>query len=299
MEELQGYSYLYRAPQQGCQTFITLHGTGGTEHDLISFVNSIDPNAGIISPKGNVLEKGHARFFASPKNGVFDQDDIEKNSKALVKFVNAAAEKHKFDRNDLIWVGYSNGANITSSIMLIHPDVVQKAILLRPMVVYLPAKPPLLPDTSVLIAAGNYDPLVPLSNTQQLIHLLQQTGALVELFLHQGGHHLEDDDSTVAKRWYSKQGFAVAQYSEKESQDEFQKEPIEDDLKEEPTEEESATKTPLEDSVEASDSESTIDAFDTTTPKEAHAHPEIPDNTEEDKFTDSNEELPTKDKALE
>lgn len=207
-EQLQGYSYIYRPPKEGSTTiFLTLHGTGGNEHDLLPFIEHIDPSAGILSPKGNVVEKGHARFFASPVNGQFDNTDIEENSKKLVKFVNEAAQKHSFDRNNLIWVGYSNGANITSSVMIIHPSVVQKAILLRPMMVYTPQKLPILHETSLLVASGKQDPLVPVENTERLIHMLHQTGALLELFLHDGGHHLEDIDTEVARSWYRKQGF--------------------------------------------------------------------------------------------
>lgn len=206
-DQLQGYSYIYRPPQKGSTTiFLTLHGTGGDEHDLLPFIQGIDPSAGILSPKGNVVEKGHARFFTSPVQGHFNHDNIEENSKKLVKFVNEAAQKHNFDRNNLIWVGYSNGANITSSVMLIHPSVIQKAILLRPMMVYTPQKLPILHETSIFVASGKQDPLVPVENTERLIHMLHQTGALVELFLHDGGHHLEDIDNEVALSWYRKQG---------------------------------------------------------------------------------------------
>lgn len=205
MPELRGYTYLYQEPQEeDAPVFLVLHGTGGDENDMIPFVQNIDSSAGIVSIRGNVVESGQNRYFKRPSGEHFDEEDIAENAKKLVQFVNEASEKHSFDRKKLIWIGYSNGANMITSILFLHPAVIQKAILLRPMVIFRPHTIPTLPETALLMASGRQDPLVPIENTQKLIHLLQQTGAIVELFLHDGGHHLEEGDAFVAREWYQK-----------------------------------------------------------------------------------------------
>ncbi len=206
MPEIRGFTHVYKPPTDGNTLVImALHGTGGDENDLVPFVEQIDPTVGILSPRGKVDENGHARFFRRLKEGVFDEEDIAVRSKELVQFVNDAAETYHFDRKNLIWLGYSNGANITTSVMLLHPAVIHRAILLRPMVTIVPESIPTLTDTEILISSGRQDPIVPEENTQRLIHIYQQTGAIVELFLHEGGHHLESKDAEVAQQWYLKQ----------------------------------------------------------------------------------------------
>lgn len=203
--EIRGYTHIHKPPSDGNPyTFLTLHGTGGNEQDLVEFVEQIDATAGILSPRGTVIDGAQSRFFKRPQGEQFDEKDIAQHAKELVLFVNEATQEYNLDRKNLIWLGYSNGANMVSSIMFLHPEVVQKAILLRPMVVLSPTRIPTLPEAVVLMASGRQDPIVAEENTQKLIHMLQQTGAIVELYLHEGGHHLEDGDTEVARNWYTK-----------------------------------------------------------------------------------------------
>ena len=51
---------------------LTLHGTGGDEHDLVPLGQMLLPGAAILSPRGNVLEHGMPRFFRRLAEGVFD-----------------------------------------------------------------------------------------------------------------------------------------------------------------------------------------------------------------------------------
>jgi phospholipase/carboxylesterase len=204
-QELQGFTHFYRAPKNGSRTvFVTLHGTGGSEHDLVPLVDLIDPDAGIISPLGKVREGNAARFFRRVSEGVFDEEDIELRAKELVQFINKAAEQYGFDRAETIWLGYSNGANMISSLMLLHPDVVKNAALLRPMVTIIPENLPTFADVYILMASGTQDSLVPVENTEKLIRLFQHSGAIVELFLNDAGHSLDARDEQVLGNWYAK-----------------------------------------------------------------------------------------------
>ncbi|MFW5703941.1 MAG: alpha/beta hydrolase [Patescibacteria group bacterium] len=227
--EIRGYTHIHKPPSDGNPyTFLTLHGTGGTEQDLVEVVENIDQTAGILSPRGTVIDGGQSRFFKRPQGEKFDEADIALHAKELVLFVNEATQQYNLDRNNLIWLGYSNGANMVSSIMFLHPEVIQKAILLRPMVVLSPSRIPTLPEAVVLMASGRQDPIVAEDTTQKLIHMLQQTGAIVELYLHEGGHHLEDGDTEVARNWYMKHTGRTPQVTEQP----FEEEPAETITKE-------------------------------------------------------------------
>ena len=108
-----------------------------------------------------------------------DEEEIKPVAKEFVQFINKAAELHNFDRNNLVWLGHSNGANLISTIMLLYPEVIKKAALLRPRVTVVPTHLPSYADVFVLIAAGNQDAMVPMENTEKLIRMFQQCGAVV------------------------------------------------------------------------------------------------------------------------
>src|SRR5690625_2422892 len=112
-------------------TLLLLHGTGGTERDLLPIAEKVDPDANVLSVRGNILENGMPRFFKRLKEGVFDEEDLIKQTKNLAEFVDEASEKYQFDRNQVIALGYSNGANIAGSLLFHYEDVLKGAILDR------------------------------------------------------------------------------------------------------------------------------------------------------------------------
>src|SRR5262249_19920285 len=143
------------------RTLLLLHGTGGDENDLIQLGQLLAPDAGLLSPRGTVLENGAPRFFRRLAEGVFDLDDLHARTKDLIGFSSAAAEECGLDAGQLIAVGFSNAANIAGSVLLTEPDVLAEAILFRPMVPFVPERPLNLTDKRVFIGAGRNDPIVP------------------------------------------------------------------------------------------------------------------------------------------
>src|SRR6266480_356877 len=141
-------------PGSSKRTLLLLHGTGGNEHDLIRLGHEIDPEAAILSPRGKVLENGMPRFFKRLAEGVFDLEDLKFRTYELADFVEEASKVYGFDLQHVVALGYSNGANIAASELLLRPAILSSAILFRPMV---PLIPEVLPDLStkhVFISAG-------------------------------------------------------------------------------------------------------------------------------------------------
>jgi predicted esterase len=192
------------APNIGV-TLLLLHGTGGDEHDLVPLGRQLVPGAALLSPRGRVLEHGMPRFFRRFSEGVFDVDDLKLQTHALKEFLTAAAERYGFDAKRIVAVGYSNGANIAASLLLLHPHLLSGAVLFRAMVPFTPDFAPDLRHVKVLLASGTHDPIVPLENTAMLQELLIGFGAEVEVSWHQGGHELGQDDLAAARTWLSRQ----------------------------------------------------------------------------------------------
>jgi predicted esterase len=180
---------------------LLLHGTGGNEQDLLPLAPELLPEAGALSPRGEVLERGMPRFFRRLAEGVFDLDDLRLRTAELADFVTAAAELYHFDPARVIAVGFSNGANIAASLLLLRPGVLRGAALFRAMVPLVPDPLPSLPRTPVLVSSGRADPIVTAAETERLVTLLGDAGAGVTLAWQAAGHQLVQEDMVRARDW--------------------------------------------------------------------------------------------------
>src|SRR6266511_1529386 len=188
-------------PGSSSRTLLLLHGTGGNEHDLIALGRELDPNASLLSPRGKILENGMPRFFRRLAEGVFDVEDLKQRTNELADFVGQAVQHYKLAANQIIAVGYSNGANIAASILLLRPEILRVAILFRAMVPLVPDNLPDLSSVHVWIGAGDQDPIIPVSEAQGLAGLLRHAGADVTIHFANATHGLTDADVQTARHW--------------------------------------------------------------------------------------------------
>src|SRR5215211_5438766 len=185
-------------------TLLLLHGTGGNENDLIPIARMLSPaNGSILSPRGKVLENGMPRFFRRLSEGVFDLQDLKFRTHELADFIQKCSLHYKFDLNQTIAVGFSNGANIASSILLLRPDVIQGVILFRAMIPLVPNPLPNLSNKKILLSAGVNDPIVSRTETENLYRLFRKTNANVMLKWQQSSHNLIQKDIADARKWIS------------------------------------------------------------------------------------------------
>jgi predicted esterase len=181
---------------------LLLHGTGGDEHDLLRIGRAISPGSALLSPRGDVSEGGALRFFARLAEGVFDPAEIIRRTHALADFIGAATAHYQLDARRLTAVGFSNGANIASTLMLLRPEILGGAILLRAMVVLdQPAAPGSLVGKRVLSLSGTHDPIVPSEQPPRLAELLRAGGAEVTVQSLPASHALTPQDVAAAQVW--------------------------------------------------------------------------------------------------
>ncbi|MCA1201772.1 alpha/beta hydrolase [Priestia flexa] len=181
---------------------LMLHGTGGTEEDLLPIAEMIDPEASVLSVRGSVLEQGMPRFFKRLREGVFDIEDLAVRTKELNNFLDEAAEEYAFDRKNIIAIGYSNGANIAGSLLFHYEQSLKGAVLFHPMVPRRDIKVPNAQGIPIFIGAGVNDPICPADETKELTTLLQGAGATVDVHWESFGHQLTRTEVEAAKAWY-------------------------------------------------------------------------------------------------
>lgn len=183
------------------ETLLLLHGTGGDEQDLLGLGADLLPGANLLSPRGNVLENGMPRFFRRLAEGIFDEEDLVRRTDELGSFLEAAAIKYGFDRSRVVAVGYSNGANIAASGLLLRPEFIAGAVLLRAMVPIVPERSADLTAVPIFFASGKVDPIVPVENSERLAAMLRAAGAEVSHRWDVGGHQLSAAELTEARNW--------------------------------------------------------------------------------------------------
>jgi len=187
------------------ETLVVLHGTGGDENDLIGIGQAIAPGAAILSPRGNVLENGAPRFFRRLAEGVFDPKEVRSRAEELARFIRAVVITYRLDPTRVFALGYSNGANVASTVMFVEPGILQGAILFRPMLVYEPTDKKDLSGSAVFISAGRMDPVVPTASVERLVKLFELAHAEVTLKWQLVGHNLVPSEVSEAANWLALQ----------------------------------------------------------------------------------------------
>lgn len=203
----QELSFTHRfVPGEGAAakvTLLLLHGTGGSEDDLLGLGPKVLPGAALLSPRGKVSENGARRFFRRISEGVFDEEDLKRRAEELAGFVREAIRAYGLADDRIVAVGYSNGANIASGLMLLHPELLRAAALLRPMVPFEPDDPRRgrLKGRRVLLASGRRDPIATPDHARRLEVMLTEAGARVTTYWHEGGHELARGDLLAVEAW--------------------------------------------------------------------------------------------------
>lgn len=193
----------------GGPPLLMLHGTGGDEHDLLAVAERLSPHSPVLSPRGRVLEGSMARFFRRSAEGVFDEPDLALRADELADFVLDVGRDHGIEAGSFVAVGFSNGANIASAMLMRRPEVLAGALLFAAMVPF--AVPPADVDLTgkwVAIANGLRDPMATAEQTRTLIAQLRSMHADVRLLAHGGGHTIDGAQLSELAQLVAAGGFA-------------------------------------------------------------------------------------------
>lgn len=184
---------------EGAPLVFTFHGTGGDEHQFHGLAQDMVPGAHIVSPRGDVSEMGANRYFRRTGEGVYDMDDLWARAEVMADFMRH--EKVRTGADKVMAFGYSNGANILASVLLIRPELADVAGLMHPLIPWVPEEQSGLRGKRVLITAGRRDPIGPAHLTEAFETYLSSQGADVGTFWHEGGHEIRQEEILALKRF--------------------------------------------------------------------------------------------------
>jgi phospholipase/carboxylesterase len=172
---------------------LLLHGTGGDETDLLALGRAVAPGSALLSPRGKVLENGMPRFFRRLREGVFDQEDVRRRAYELADFV--AEARRAYQLSAPVAVGFSNGANIAAALLLLRPEALDAAVLIRAMAPLDDPPPhPNLAGKRALVLSGALDAIAPADNAARLARMLRDAGAEVRHEILPSNHGLSQQD---------------------------------------------------------------------------------------------------------
>lgn len=168
-------------------TLLLLHGEGGDENDLVFIAKAVAPGASVLSPRLGALGANPA--------------EIAEDVAAFAHWLAHGVEHYGLDAKRVYALGYSDGANLASALVLLHPGLLAGAILLRPKRVIEPKPLPELAHLPVLVAGGEGDQTMPAGESEQVARLLSHAGADVDYAVADTGHELSPADFAMCKRW--------------------------------------------------------------------------------------------------
>jgi phospholipase/carboxylesterase len=195
--------HIYKKGNINAPTFILLHGTGGTENDLIPFAEFIDASANIIGLRGNVLENNTiTRFFKRIEHGIFDMESLNLETNSLYSFLDELAKMYKLDRSRFIFLGYSNGATMIASLLQKFNNPAMGALLLHPFIPNKDLKPNDLSKVKILITTANNDMICPPHHSEYLLESFKNAYATAEIYYGDSHHSISQAELTALKEWY-------------------------------------------------------------------------------------------------
>lgn len=171
------------------------HGTGGDEQQFLNLGSELVPGARVIGVRGDVSEGGALRYFRRVGEGRYDMADLARATDKLAGFVAATNGVSRTSYG----FGYSNGANILASVLFSAPERFERAVLLHPLIPFVPAPQPGLLGKRVLITAGRRDPMSSVAATEALRDYFVANGAETEIVWHEGGHELRREELLAAR----------------------------------------------------------------------------------------------------
>jgi phospholipase/carboxylesterase len=145
----------------------------------------------VLSVRGSVLENGMPRFFRRLTEGVFDEDDLRERVDELAGFLVTAEKSYGVQAGDWTAVGFSNGANVASALLMLRPEALTAAVLLAAMVPFTDPPAADLDGKRVLVANGRRDPMATAAQTETLVTQFRARGAEVVVLPHDGGHTVD------------------------------------------------------------------------------------------------------------
>lgn len=204
-------TYLVREPKVSANKpplLILLHGVGSNEKDLFSFAPHLPDKFLVISARAPIV-LGPSSFawyqvdFSSGKP-VYNQAQENKSREVILTFIDELKQCHSFDENEVYLVGFSQGAIMSYSIALTHPEKVKGIGILSGRLleeIKSIVKTDQLKTLNVFISHGIQDPVLPVAYADDATSYLKNLDVNVTFKKYTEGHGINQEMLTDLVTW--------------------------------------------------------------------------------------------------
>jgi phospholipase/carboxylesterase len=191
--------------QNPAPVVVMLHGWGGDECSMWLFKQVISPETAIITPRAPVDlgNGGYLWFHYAGSRTRPDLDSLQKSRTILGHFLTSLPDLYPIDPERMVLIGFSQGAAIGNSLVLIRPKGVVGVASLSGFMPELPDLPPQtdLSGLPVFIAHGTRDDIVPPAEGRRVRRTYTQLGADVTYGEYSVGHKINSQGMKDLKAW--------------------------------------------------------------------------------------------------
>lgn len=182
----------------------------GDENSMDVLTRNIAPEIAILSPRGTyaVPEGGYSWREIRPGSwGMAAMDDFRPAAQALVTFVDDWATSVEMDVNQIELMGFSQGAALAYTLVLLYPQRIRQLAVLSGFVPEGGQSLPATPDLTgkpVFISHGRQDDIIPVEQSRQAVAKLKQAGALVTYCESDAGHKVSKECLKAMELFFGK-----------------------------------------------------------------------------------------------
>lgn len=193
-KDLDLFSYKY-IDNHKHKTLFLLHGTGGDETDFLFLDDFLAKSYNLLGIRGNSNLEGMHRYFRRESHGVFDQDDIKTETKKFEEFIRAWQDEHKTSKENLVFLGYSNGGTMLLAMLFYYPKIISTAVILHPMLPFTPhITTQLLSSHKIFLSYGIHDNMVAPTDSINITEILELLGAKLSVHKYESGHEMGSEE---------------------------------------------------------------------------------------------------------
>jgi phospholipase/carboxylesterase len=181
-------------------SLVLLHGSHGTESDLLPLARRLAPESTRLGVRGAVTwGDGYAFFRRHPDRRV-DETDIESRVGPLAALIRDHTADGRFARPPVV-VGFSNGAIMAAALVATCPGLLSGAVLFRPLSPFTAADAYQRCTLPIVIIDGAQDPRRSPTDGLRLAERLSRAGADVTHRVLPVGHAITAEDEEIAREW--------------------------------------------------------------------------------------------------
>ncbi|WIB60168.1 prolyl oligopeptidase family serine peptidase [Curtobacterium sp. MCLR17_007] len=185
-------------------TWVLLHGSDGSELDLLPLAERLAPSATKIAPRGTVRTTGGWAHFRRRADLYPVEEDLTARIEPLMSLVTAAqAGSHTAVPGRAVVMGFSNGAIMAAALLERHPERFAAGILLRPRAPFRADPAPAASSMPVLLLEGRDDARRTRDDGLIVADRLRSGGAAVTHLVLPVTHRVTRSDERAASDWLS------------------------------------------------------------------------------------------------